>query len=58
MQFSEEARAAIRTLLEKGNQGTLSESERAALGRYLRVGQFIDLLQAKARLSLQSDAGT
>jgi hypothetical protein len=55
MKFTEEAQAAIRGLLDKGNRGALSDAERAALDRYLRVGQFIDLLQAKARLSLKSD---
>ena len=55
MRFTDEAQSAIRRLLDKGNQGTLSESEQTALDRYLRVGQFIDLLQAKARVSLQSE---
>jgi hypothetical protein len=54
MRFTDEAQATIRSLLDKNNQGRLTELERDALQRYLRVGQFIDLLQAKARLSLQS----
>ena len=36
----------------ENNKGTISESERATLDKYLRVGQFLDLMQAKARLSL------
>jgi hypothetical protein len=53
MRFTAEAEATIRMLLEKNNRGELSALERDALDRYLRVGQFIDLLHAKARLSLQ-----
>jgi len=43
----------IQELLEKNNGGTIEPSERAELDKYLRVGQFLDLIQAKARLSLQ-----
>ena len=53
MQFDDAATANIRELLEKNNRGTLSDSERNLLDRYLRVGEFIDLLQAKARVTLQ-----
>jgi hypothetical protein len=38
------------------NHGTISASERLTLDKYLRVGQFLDLVHAKARLSLH-DAG-
>ena len=54
MRFTDEAQTTIRGLLDKNNQGSLTEPEREALQKYLRVGQFIDLLQAKARLSLQN----
>jgi hypothetical protein len=57
MRFTDEARATIGILLDKNNQGSLSETEHEALQRYLRVGQFIDLLQAKARVSLQGPRG-
>jgi hypothetical protein len=53
LQFTDEADQRIRGLLKKNNDGTISEAERAVLDKYLRVGQFLDLLQAKARLSLQ-----
>lgn len=43
----------IRQLLQKNNRGTISAQERIALEKYLRVGQLLDLLHAKARLSLQ-----
>jgi hypothetical protein len=51
--FSKEANKRIRQLLRKNNRGAITAAERAALEKYLRVGQFLDLLQAKARLSLQ-----
>jgi hypothetical protein len=57
LRFQDEAQARIRELLDKNNRGTISESERGLLDKYLRVGQFIDLLQAKARLTLRQAAG-
>lgn len=42
----------IRQLLQKNNRGTISADERIILQKYLRVGQFLDLIHAKARLSL------
>jgi hypothetical protein len=58
MRFDDEVQDQIRQLLEKNNQGALSETERSLLDKYLRVGQFIDLLQAKARLTLAESAQT
>jgi hypothetical protein len=43
----------IRALLRKNNRGTITAPERLTLERFLRVGKFIDILQAKARLSLR-----
>ena len=40
----------IRQLLAKNNRGTISASERLVLDKYLRVGQLLDLLHAKAKL--------
>ncbi len=45
----------IRRLLEKNNRGTISSAERTTLDRYLRVGLLLDLLHAKAKLSLQEN---
>ncbi len=45
----------IRELLRKNNRGTISAEERIALEKYLRVGQFLDLLHAKARLCLRGN---
>jgi hypothetical protein len=50
--FSRAAVGRIRTLLRKNNAGTLSADEQAALERYLRIGQLLDLLHAKSHLSL------
>jgi hypothetical protein len=53
VRFSDKAIKRIRGLLRKNNAGTITPGEKAELEKYLRVGQFIDLMQAKARLSLQ-----
>lgn len=52
LRFNETAQAHIRDLLDANNRGVLSGAEQAELEKYLRVGQFLDLLQAKARVSL------
>lgn len=53
LHFTDKANKRIRKLLDKNNKGTISEDERAVLDKYLRVGQFLDLMQAKAKLSLE-----
>jgi hypothetical protein len=52
--FKESARARISELLQANNRGELSEADRTELDKYLRVGQFLDLVQAKARASLRA----
>ncbi len=52
LRFNETATERIRELLQKKNAGTISEVEKATLDNYLRVGEFLDLLQSKARVSL------
>jgi hypothetical protein len=52
LRFSEGARERIRKLLEANNKGSIAAAEKSELDKYLRVGQFLDLLQAKARVSL------
>ncbi len=54
LHFNSDADERIRALLKEKNAGIITETESAELDKYLRVGQFIDLLQAKARLSLRS----
>jgi tagatose-1,6-bisphosphate aldolase len=53
LQFGGRATRHIRQLLQKNNRGRITADERTTLDKYLRVGQLIDLLQAKARLSLK-----
>ena len=58
LQFNDHARERIRQLLDANNRGNISDAEDAELQKYLRVGQFIDLMQAKARLSLSESRAT
>jgi (p)ppGpp synthase/HD superfamily hydrolase len=51
--FDPKATAQIRRLLQKNNRGTITAEERVLLEKYLRVGQFLDLLHAKARVVLR-----
>ena len=51
--LSSTAKKQVSQLLRKNNRGTITAEERMALERYLRVGLFLDLLHAKARLSLR-----
>jgi hypothetical protein len=50
--FDASTRKRIRQLLRKNNRGTISPTERLTLEKYVRVGQFLDLLHAKAKLTL------
>jgi len=56
LKFDSDATKRIRRLLQKNNRGTISAEERVTLEKFLRVGKFIDLLHAKARLSLKEAA--
>jgi len=58
LQFNNHARERIRHLLDANNRGKISDAEHVELQKYLRVGQFIDLMQAKARLSLPESSAT
>ena len=53
LKFNDEATSRIRELLRKNNAGTIAPEERLTLDNYLRVGGFLDLIQAKARGTLQ-----
>lgn len=53
LRFNDDAEQRMRHLLDKNNQGTITDSERAEMEKYLRVGMFLDLIQAKARSSLE-----
>ena len=54
LQFGAEDVARMNELAQKNNCGLLSETERQEMEQYLRVGNFLNLLHAKARLSLQN----
>jgi hypothetical protein len=52
LRFNQQALERMNDLAEKNCRGELAETERQLLERYQRVGNFLNLLQAKARLSL------
>jgi hypothetical protein len=56
LHLSEPAQDQIRQLLISKNAGTLDASEQKLLDNYLLVGQFLDLLQAKARVALRDQS--
>ena len=58
LKFDQAALERLNDLAEKSRAGTLSEAERAEMEKYLRVGQFLNLLQAKARVSLREMSST
>lgn len=51
--FSDIASEQMRELLQRNNAGTISPAEKQTLDNYLRVGEFIDLVQAKARITIK-----
>jgi hypothetical protein len=52
LRFDPSALGRMNELAEKNRQGTLTESERQEMDKYVRVGNFLNLMQAKARLFL------
>jgi len=58
LRFTESARERIRQLLQANNSGDVTAEERAELEKFLRVGRLLDLLQAKARVSLAQERVT
>jgi hypothetical protein len=53
LRFGPDALKRMNELAEKNRLGTLTTSERQLLENYQRVGNFLNLMQAKARLSLE-----
>lgn len=51
--FSEQQKTQMLELAERGNRGELTPSEQEQLNRFRRVGNFLALIQSKARLSLK-----
>ena len=58
LKFNDDATNRIRDLLQKNNSGTISPAEKSTLDNYLRVGEFLDLIQAKARLRLHQNGSS
>jgi len=56
LKFSERDLNQIHALATKNQEGPLNDEERAQLLAFRRVGLQLDLLQAKARLTLQNAA--
>src|SRR5688500_17724667 len=54
IRFGREATTQINQLLRKNQRGVISAEERIVLEKYLRVGKFIDVLQAKAHKALKA----
>lgn len=52
LRFNQQALDRMNELAEKNRRGNLAEAEGKLLEKYQRVGNFLNLLQAKARLSL------
>jgi hypothetical protein len=57
-QFTSRATGRINELADRNNKGTITAQERQELEKYLRVGSLINILQSKARLSLESAGGS
>ena len=49
LKFPAKDATRVRHLLRKNNSGRATAHERIALEKYLRVGQFLDILHARAR---------
>ena len=54
--FSTRSLRRMSQLAEKNQQGVITAQERESLERYLRIGGLINLVQAKAHLSLKQAA--
>jgi hypothetical protein len=50
--FSAQDQERMRELMDRNNQGTLTESERAEMEGFRRVGTLLGILQSRARLAL------
>jgi hypothetical protein len=57
LRFSTPAIKRMNELAEKNRQGTLSDAERADLEKFLRVGHFVNVVQAKALISRSARNG-
>ena len=53
LKFTEDDQQRMQTLIDKNNEGTISDAEKEEMETYSRVGSFLGILQSKARLHLQ-----
>jgi hypothetical protein len=53
IKFTAEDEERMRELLDRNNQGTITARELAEMEGYRRVGTFLGVMQAKARLQLK-----
>jgi hypothetical protein len=58
LHFTDAQVARMHELADKNNAGTITAAERLEMESYSRVGNFLSLVQSKARLSLQSRGKT
>jgi hypothetical protein len=56
LRFDDDAVAKLNELAEKNRLQQLTDEDRVILDRFLRVGHFMNLMQARARLSLSKNA--
>jgi hypothetical protein len=56
LHFNQQAVDRMNLLAEKNRRNAISEIERQELEKYQRVGSFLNLMQAKAKLSLGQNA--
>jgi hypothetical protein len=52
LSFAREDQERMRELMDRNNQGLLTDSERAEMESFRRVGTLLGILQARARLAL------
>ncbi len=52
LDFAPEDRERMQLLMERNNQGTLTDAERAEMEGFRRVGTLLGILQARAQLAL------
>lgn len=57
IRFSASDEERMRHLMERNNQGSISEEERAEMEAFRRIGSFLAIAHAKARLQLQQASG-
>ncbi|MFO0805407.1 MAG: hypothetical protein U0791_20070 [Gemmataceae bacterium] len=53
IRFDRAATKHLNQLLRRNQRGVISADERIVLEKYIRMGKFIDVLQAKARKALK-----